>query len=185
MQDETQTNTEQITTNSPNETTQTISLASQNQYQTPKIPPEITLEIPDEFKNFEPQITAYKDVAKTLGLNQNQAQELLNFNHQNFKSEQELRAKQMQSWANEVKNDAELGGANFENSVMYAVKSLQEYDESGQILKMLEESGYSNHPEIIRFLSRIGKQNLEDTIVNSKHRTDIPLEERMYPNWKV
>lgn len=75
---------------------------------------------------------------------------------------------QVEKWADEVAKDKELGKP--ENQAL-AVKVVDNFG-TPVLKQMLERSGLGNHPELVRFVLKIGRAMSEDTIVNS--RTTAP-----------
>ena len=93
--------------------------------------------------------------------------------------------KQVSQWREEVAQDPQLGGVHMAANVARAQLALDRFDQGRHIGKLLEESGYGNHPEVIRFLSRISRARGEDSVITGTSRPeDVPLEERLYPHWK-
>ena len=131
------------------------------------------------------QLELYAAQARELGLGQEQAQKLLELSHANREAMWRQHAAQVDDWAEEVRQDKELGGARYEATRMHAVAGLKAHDPDGTLYALLEESGYGNHPEVIRFLSRISRARGEDSVITGTSRPeDVPLEERLYPHWK-
>ena len=90
----------------------------------------------------------------------------------------------VESWRDEVARDAELGGGRFEASVARAQFALGRFDEGGRIGRLLETSGYGNHPDIVRFFNRLADAVMEDVPAPGTPEGGLaPLEERMYPDW--
>ncbi|MBD5416513.1 MAG: hypothetical protein HDR50_02335 [Desulfovibrio sp.] len=90
----------------------------------------------------------------------------------------------VESWRDEVARDPELGGERFEASVARAQLALGRFDEGGRIGRLLESSGYGNHPDIVRFFNRLADAVMEDVPAPGTPEGGLaPLEERMYPNW--
>lgn len=90
----------------------------------------------------------------------------------------------VESWRDEVARDPELGGARFEASVARAQLALGRFDEGGRIGRLLEASGYGNHPDILRFFNRLADAVMEDIPAPGTAEGGLaPLEERMYPGW--
>lgn len=71
---------------------------------------------------------------------------------------------QVEKWADEVAKDKELGKP--ENQAI-AVKVVDNFG-TPVLKQMLERSGLGNHPELVRFVLKIGRAMSEDTIVNSR-----------------
>ena len=90
---------------------------------------------------------------------------------------------QIEDWGNKVRTDKEMGGAHFDTTLMYANTALKRFDAGGQVFSVLDSTGYGNHPEVVRFLSRIGRALGEDGLVTGKGKGgDEPLHERMFKN---
>ena len=90
----------------------------------------------------------------------------------------------VESWRDEVARDPEIGGARFEASVTRAQLALGRFDEGGRIGRLLEASGYGNHPDIVRFFNRLADAVMEDVPAPGSPEAGLaPLEERMYPGW--
>ena len=80
---------------------------------------------------------------------------------------------QVEQWRQEVADDPQLGGEHLPATVT---------DKS--IGRLLEESGYGNHPAVLRFFSRLADSLLEDSLPGSEGGGSLPpLEERMYAGW--
>lgn len=62
--------------------------------------------------------------------------------------------------------------------------ALDRFDTDKSIGRLLEESGYGNHPAVLRFFSRLADSLLEDSLPGSEGGGSLPpLEERMYAGW--
>lgn len=92
--------------------------------------------------------------------------------------------RQVDQWRRDVAADPELGGDNLAASVARAQLALDRFDADGQIGRLLEQSGYGNHPAIIRFFNRMADGLMEDSLPRSRPDQPLqPLEERMYAGW--
>ena len=99
-------------------------------------------------------------------------------------TQRELWRARVEGWRDEVARDPELGGARFEASVARAQLALGRFDEGGRIGRLLEASGYGNHPDIVRFFNRLADAVMEDVPAPGMAEGGLPpLEERMYPGW--
>lgn len=71
-------------------------------------------------------------------------------------------------WAKEIKADPEFGGAKWKETEANAAKALDTFgapsvkdkdgNETNPFRNLLNESGFGNHPEMIRMFAKIGKQ---------------------------
>ena len=67
-------------------------------------------------------------------------------------------------WQEITRADSEVGGANLEASLSNARSAINTFG-SAELMGLLNESGWGNHVEFIRMLSRIGKAVKEDKFV--------------------
>ncbi len=85
-----------------------------------------------------------------------------------FVAEQEANAlQQRRDWATAARDDAEVGGANFDRSVARAALAMDKLF-SPDFRDVLKATGFDNHPEMLRGLARAGDALSEDSI----HRPD-------------
>ncbi len=132
--------------------------------------------------NFSPEERAQFDAqAQELKLDNEGAQKLLEIALRNQLSQTEARNKQMDAWREEIRKDKELGGSSYESTIAYAKAGLKKFDPKGELLSILEQSGYGNNPHIIRCLAAIGRSHAEDKIIlGSPSKTEAPRHERLY-----
>lgn len=91
---------------------------------------------------------------------------------------------QVEQWRQEVADDPQLGGEHLAATVARAQLALDRFDTDKSIGRLLEESGYGNHPAVLRFFSRLADSLLEDSLPGSEGGGSLPpLEERMYAGW--
>ena len=89
-------------------------------------------------------------------------------------------------WSRQFSADPEIGGAKLEESRSFAAKAMQHFmpnNAEGQAFRtFLNESGLGNHPEMGRFLSRVGRQlseaAVDETTGNATTKTSVA--ERWY-----
>ncbi|MFT4300552.1 MAG: hypothetical protein QM579_02240 [Desulfovibrio sp.] len=92
--------------------------------------------------------------------------------------------KQISQWREEVAQDPQLGGTHMAANVARAQLALDRFDQGRHIGRLLEESGYGNHPEVLRFFNRVADALMEDSLVRGEPGSSMPpLEERMYAGW--
>ena len=92
---------------------------------------------------------------------------------------------QVAQWRKDVAADPELGGDRMAARVARAQIALDRFDKDHFVGRLLQQSGYGNNPEILRFFNRIADALMEDGLVRGQARTASmpPLEERMYAGW--
>lgn len=113
-------------------------------------------------------IAAFEPIAKELGLNQGNAQKLVDlYSGQVTKfaeAQNKLVSDTIAGWAKSAEADKEYGGAKFEASVATAQAALRDFG-SPELAKMLSETGLGNHPELIRFCLKVGEKLSEKSVV--------------------
>ena len=91
---------------------------------------------------------------------------------------------QVNKWRKEATEDPQLGGAHLPATVARAQLALDRFDESKRIGQLLEQTGYGNNPDVLRFFNRLADALMEDGLVQGQAGGSMPpLEERMYAGW--
>ncbi len=137
------------------------------------IPPGMTLS--------EAQQAIFEEQARELGLDNASAQKLLEIAYRNEDAHRSAYAQQVDSWAEEVRHDKDMGGSAMQSTLSYAKAALSRFDPSGELLEILQDTGYANHPKVIRFLASIGKAHAEDAVYMGQMAPSAqPRHERLY-----
>lgn len=66
------------------------------------------------------------------------------------------------TWQTQVKDDPEIGGANFETTMSNIGKVVDQYG-TPELRQVMDMTGAGNHPEVCRFLNKIAKDLTEPT----------------------
>lgn len=74
---------------------------------------------------------------------------------------------QVQDWEAASRVDPEFGGDKLDESLATANRVFAAYDPQGEIRTMLTETGYGNHPALIRFFVAIGRDLSPDRMVGA------------------
>jgi hypothetical protein len=136
----------------------------------PKVAPEsyADFNIPEGMHHNEAMLAEASAVFKEIGLTQEQAQSLVNLDVKNKQAEHDetLAAwnKTMDDWRAESAADKEFGGTKLDESVVLAKKGRDAFG-SAEFIQMLDVTGVGNHPEMVRFLVKLGKAISEDVIL--------------------
>ena len=97
----------------------------------------------------------------------------------------------IESWAETVRKDSEIGGEKLEENLSYAKATLEAFgnDEFGKILSAPtannpEGLGLGNHPEMLRFMYRVGKALGDSKLIEGDASAveDENSLKRMYPS---
>ncbi len=113
-------------------------------------------------------LTQFKGIAKELGISQEDAQKFIDLQagmeSKRTEALQQALADQSQQWKDQIKNDKEFGGENYDSNVALAVKTIEAFG-SPELRTVLNDSGLGNHPELVKFCHRIGKAISDDKLV--------------------
>ena len=78
---------------------------------------------------------------------------------------------QVQAWEEASRNDPDFGGEKLQENLAIANRALEAYDPQGEIRAMLAETGYGNHPALVRFMLAIGRDLSPDRMVGGGHNS--------------
>lgn len=145
-----------------------------------------------EFKAAEGQqldtaaIADFEPVARELGLNNEQAQKLVDMYGTKLlpmvqQQQAEAWQKTTEQWAVDVKADKEIGGDNLTSSLSAAQRALDKFG-TPELKTYLDTTGLGNHPELVKAFVKIGKAMSEDGMVTGSKTTTQSVAQRMYPN---
>jgi hypothetical protein len=160
---------------------------------------------PEEYAEFtlaegvaldETTLGEFKDVAKEMDLSQEKAQRFVDLATQMSqrwsqtimdKAEQAggvfVPVYSREEWLNAAKSDKEFGGDDLAPNLATAKRALDTYG-TPEIKTFFDRSGLGNHPEMIRFMLRVGKTVSETSVVKADQTATgeaKSLAERMYP----
>ena len=129
-------------------------------------PAEIEVKLPEGVVADESYLNGLKATAKELGLTSEGAQKFANLYVQAQAASQERMTQQavqqVATWADEVKADKELGGANFSTTVTNARRGVQAA--GGESLRQwLNQTGLGNNKHLVKAFAAFGKAMGEDS----------------------
>jgi DNA-directed RNA polymerase len=142
------------------------------------VPEKYDLKAPDGSLLSDPQLEALAAYAKEQKLTNEQAQLLVNREHQ---QKQQLAA-QAETWKADASSDKEIGGAEFSKNSELAKRVLAKFG-NPTINKFLDDSGFGNHPDALRLFVKLGKAMSEDTLVlpGAQASGKVRVEDLFYP----
>lgn len=82
-------------------------------------------------------------------------------------------------WQDQVKEDKDLGGKNLDKTKATSVQVLSEYG-SPELMEFLENYGMLDHPDMLRFLVKVGATTSEDQAAHGRDGAQAPVEDRWY-----
>lgn len=139
-----------------------------------KTPDKYELKVEKESLLSKDQVKEIEAYARQQGFSNDQAQALLNREQkllsaykESLHTEFEATAKK---WTEDLKSDKEIGGDNFSKSVEIAKRVVDRFA-TESFKKSLNETGFGNHPELVRTFVKIGHAMSEDTFEPSKGGT--------------
>ena len=157
---------------------------------------EYFYDAPEDFEvteEVQEQLDDFADFAKAQGISQEQFQSLIDYQQNRLTNAMESVSAEFigraNSWAEDTKLDAELGGAQLQENLTVAKNAMQQFmsPTMGQMLGMPSEEnpggmGLGNHPEVVRLFYRIGKAMQDSNlVVGDAKASDENALARMYP----
>ena len=129
---------------------------------------EFNRQVADAPQELDPEVvTAFGEVAKDLNLPQEAAQKVLDKVAPVIQARQAKAIEEVKvNWANDSQADQEFGGENFDSNLTVAKSALDTFGNDA-LKSLLAETGFGNHPEIIRFMYRAGQAISEDSYVGN------------------
>lgn len=131
-------------------------------------PPETyDIKAPEDSKLPEEHIKVVSDYAKEHKLTNEQAQAVLERDNGLLVTFAEGQLKELETkkveWFEQAKADKEIGGDNLEKNVELSKRVTARYA-TEDFRKILVDTGFGNHPELVRMLTRIGNSMSEDQL---------------------
>lgn len=149
---------------------------------TPVVPETYEFKLPEGMTLDEARSAEFSTVAKSLKLTQEQAQQLVDLDVKRAQAQQAAHADTVKAWADELKADKEYGGDNLPATTA-ACKKVMDTFASPALREYLDATGLGNHPELVKFVAKIGKGLSEDTFVKGgATTTQTDPAKAMYPN---
>jgi len=180
------TNTE--TTPSAAETTATTEAASPETGETASTSDYADFQLPEGVAMDEQLFGEFTKTAKDIGLSQDQAQSLVSMGAQLsqkiMNQAMSDQAARVTAWADETRNDKEIGGEKLQENLATAKKAMDAFG-SDELIAVLDSTGLGNHPAIIKAFVKAGKAMSEDTLMPGGARVptaQTSLAQKLYPN---
>lgn len=127
-----------------------------------------------------------QSMMKEYSLSKEAAQKILdsraNFVSSIDSAQKERMKKVADGWKTESMNDPEIGGDKLVKSVNMADRAIKMFAPQG-FREILDETGLGNHPLLVKFLARVGKQIDSDSIekpLKSGVTEGLSIEDRFY-----
>lgn len=138
------------------------------------VPEKYDLKVPEGSPLDASHVEKVAALAKERGLSNEEAQAIVDRDNQTISGfangQQEQFKKQQEVWKEQSSKDSEFGGAEFAKNAELSKRVLERFG-SDELRFALDATGLGNHPELIRFVYRIGKMMSEDQLVIPKANT--------------
>lgn len=125
--------------------------------------------LPEGLRIDEAAFNDFAPLAKEFGLTQEQAQKLVDVAaglvDRTTKTAEGVHADTIKKWADDSRNDAEVGGKDFDANLGIALAAIDKFGDD-ELKQILDASGFGNHPAVVRLFYRVGKAASNDTFVS-------------------
>ena len=112
-------------------------------------------------------VAQLEPIARELSLSQEQALKfgavLARFNEEDAKGREQALADRKNAWAEEVRKDPKLGGANFDSTIRNVGALLDKLAVSDQDKAFFKATGIGMHPAMVRLLHGVHEKTSEDS----------------------
>lgn len=100
------------------------------------------------------------------------------------KKQSQEQAELLQTMQKACEEDREFGGMSFHDNMRYAKAAILRFDD-GSLAKILNDTGFGSHPEVVRFMYRVGKALAEKEMPKAKESLDErSAAELFYPSMR-
>lgn len=127
--------------------------------------------IPEGFDP-DPYADRFGEVALELGLGSEEAEKLVEFWNEVAgdlsAAREDAWSEARREWAEKTMRDREIGGANLERTIHLASRVVNTFGNE-ELKEVFRATGLGNHPEVVRFMARVGKAVGEDELHLGSH----------------
>ena len=189
--EDTQTNTEVSTeektdaTETPNADDAKVDEVVDDKKVVEEKPEEISLKAIENTKLSDADVKRIEAFAKDRGLSNEAANELMKKESElvdRYAQDQQSKFEDVQKdWVENIKGDKEFGGERFAETAELSKRAAERFL-SKDFRNILEESGWGNHPELVKGFARIGRAMENDTFIHgeSDAKSGKSMEEIFY-----
>lgn len=175
-------NTQGTATTATEPATDASTQATETKTDEVQVPETYELKMPEGVELDKAAADEFTAIAKELKLDQATAQKLADVAAAQALRRVEQHVQQVTAWAEQVKADKEIGGDKFDENLGVARKALSTFG-SPELAKLLDDSGFGNHPEIVKAFYKVGKAISEDRFVGGAAKgNDTDPAKKLFPN---
>ncbi len=100
------------------------------------------------------------------------------------KKQNQEQAELLQNMQKACEEDSEFGGMSFHDNMRYAKAAILRFDD-GSLAKILNDTGFGSHPEVVRFMYRVGRALAEKEMPKAKESpVQGSVAELFYPSMR-
>lgn len=100
------------------------------------------------------------------------------------KKQSREQAELLQAMCRACEEDGEYGGTGFHDNMRYARAAILRFDD-GSLAKILNETGFGSHPEVVRFMYRVGRALAEKDMPSAgRAKPERSAAELFYPSMR-
>lgn len=146
--------------------------------------------LPDGVQADTTMLGDFEAVANDLGLNQSQAQRLVDLQAKAAahiaEQQNQYWVDQQSNWIADVRSDDEIGGSEMQQKISVAATAIERFG-TPALKDALDSYGFGNHPELVRFAYRVGKSISQDSAFVASSGSGLggaekTLAQRIYPD---
>lgn len=148
--------------------------------------PEYVFDMPEGIEIDSGTVTEFTALAKELNISPDAAKRIVDLEVKRVQTQIDAHNATIAEWATQTQNDPEIGGAKFTENVALARTAIDTFG-SPALKQLLNETGFGNHPEIVKLAVKVGKAISEDRFVKGEQRpanTDEARAQSMFPSMR-
>lgn len=145
--------------------------------------PDYSFEMPEGVELDKSGVDEFTAIAKELKLPADAAKKLVGLEVKRVQAQQQAHATLVESWAEQVKADKDLGGEKLQENLAVARKAIDAFG-SPELKELLNSTGLGNHPEVVKAFLKAGKAISEDGFVRGQPKsaaTESDLAKSLFP----
>lgn len=150
----------------------------------PTAEPDYQFEMPEGIELDKSGVDEFTTIAKELKLPADAAKKLVDLEVKRVQAQQQAHSALVESWAEQVKADKDLGGEKLQENLAVARKAIDAFG-SPELKELLNSTGLGNHPEVVKLAFKIGKAISEDGFVRGQPKsaaTESDLAKSLFPS---
>jgi hypothetical protein len=145
---------------------------------------DYTFEMPEGIDLDKAGVDEFTAIAKELKLPKDAADKLVGLEVKRLQKAQQDHVSLVESWAEQVNTDQEIGGDKLAENLAVARKAVDAFGSPG-LKDLLNSTGLGNHPEVVKAFFKAGKAISEDGFVRGAPKspaTESDLAKSLFPS---